>query len=161
MKCVNGVKIVLHGTFVTDYNMVFLKRRNRLFSQDFRRCITLLNRLGIYFFTSQKEIRKEYSNQNKKIETHDYLQALSSIFNVATQNNTISNASVNGGSSVIDNSSKKNITVGTSEINNNIPAYIIDDLNNLFFRASQKYKTKEIIEAFDDFIYTQKKNLRD
>ncbi len=80
---------------------------------------------------------------------------------MSNQNNTISNTSVNGSSSVIDNSSQKKITVGTSEINNNIPAYVIDDLNNLFSRATEKNKTKEVIEAFDDFIYTQKKNLRD
>lgn len=88
-------------------------------------------------------------------------QALSSIFNVGTQNNTISNTSVNGGGSVIDNSNRKNIAVGSSKVaSNNIPAYIIDDLNNLFLRASENNKTKEIIEAFDDFIYTQKKSLR-
>ncbi|MGE0738250.1 hypothetical protein [Sulfurimonas sp.] len=81
---------------------------------------------------------------------------------ISAQNNTISNTSVNSGGSVIDNSNQKNITVGSNEAaSNNIPAYLIDDLNNLFLRASENNRIKEVIEAFDDFIYTQKKNLRD
>lgn len=88
-------------------------------------------------------------------------EVLSYVFSVGSQNNIISDTSVSGSGSVIDNSNQKNITLGISEINNIIPAYIIDDLNNLFSRAGEKNKTKEVIEAFDDFIYTQKKNLRD
>lgn len=128
--------------------------------------ITTITQLAQKLDTTQSTIsgwraRNAIGALTDRVATVDS-QALAYIFSVGTQNNTISNTSVNSGGSVIDNSNQKNITVGLNEAaSNNIPAYLIDDLNNLFLRASKNNRIKEVIEAFDDFIYTQKKNLRD
>jgi len=89
--------------------------------------------------------------------------AMSKIFSIdKIQVNNIDNSSVSDNGSVIDNSNNKSINTGSSQndMNNNVPSYVLDDLNNLFSRATEKNKTKEVIEAFDDFIHEQKKLLR-
>lgn len=79
----------------------------------------------------------------------------------STQTNNLQNSTIAGNG--VDNSKGSSHIFNNNHSSNsvNIPTYIIDELNVLFFRAAKKNKVNDVVIAFDDFVYEQKKSLRD